>query len=159
MTSAPHAHGSSDSSFPGMDLRTPSQIIIMSDSLPNHHPSEPVLDSESMLSTTTVPSYVGGLGLFAANVTLSASEIAGGNLNYAFCVRSSEAPEGERSAVFVKQTPGYVKVLGPAAVLSAQRLHVERQAYAEWQAAAPGSDCLPEVLHFDDTRCVCASPF
>lgn len=101
-----------------------------------------------MLTTETAPEYVRSTGVLSDAST--ASEISGGNLNFAF-----EVTNGTRS-VFLKQTPGYVKVLGPEAKISDERLDLEHATYAEW-ASSIGSHpvanaCLPDVLHFDPAR-------
>lgn len=109
-----------------------------------------------LLTAETAPDYVRALPNVLQDAS-SAKEISGGNLNYAF-----EVSNGSKS-VFLKQTPGYVKVLGPEAKISDQRLDLERSAYTEWAAsippAHPAASCLPEVLHFDSARKVMVLEF
>ncbi|CAK9010786.1 Methylthioribose kinase (MTR kinase) [Durusdinium trenchii] len=50
-----------------------------------------------------------------------------GNLNYAFAVRDAKG-----HAVFVKQAPDFIKVIGPAAQLTRERMRLEVQVYQEW---------------------------
>ena len=110
--------------------------------------------SSALLTIDTAPEYVRTAGVLGD--ASSATEISGGNLNYAF-----EVSNGTRS-VFLKQTPGYVKVLGPEAKISDERLDLERSTYAEWASAiddAPASACLPDVLHFDSARKVMIMEF
>jgi len=114
---------------------------------------------EELLTPATLPAYVASLGLFPEGAPLTASEISGGNLNYSFRVSHPAAGPGTRKEVFVKQTPGHVKVLGPSAALSNRRLLVERHAYAEWAAITGASACLPTILHFDEERMVLVMEF
>ena len=110
-----------------------------------------------LLTADTASAYVAALpGVLPAAIT--AVEIGGGNLNFAY-----QVSDGAGASVFLKQTPGFVKVLGPEAKISNQRLVVERQAYAEW-ASAIGADaaaaaCLPAVHHFDSERMVMVMEF
>ena len=111
-----------------------------------------------LLTALTAPAYCLQLGLFphASGTALEATELTGGNLNFAFHVHDSTA---QGVGVFVKQTPGYVKVLGPGAKLSDQRLLTERRAYSAWEDSFGASDaaataCLPRVLHFDSERMI-----
>lgn len=105
----------------------------------------------TLLTTETLPAYLAPL-LSADAGPLTVVEIPGGNLNYAFRVSDGAAD------LFVKQTPGFVKVLGPETKLDAARLNVEHQAYREWAAALgegdPATSSLPDVLHFDGERMV-----
>ena len=68
--------------------------------------------SAEILTKETVTAYVAGhasdIGHFPADAALSAEAIQGGNVNFAFCVKSSCG-----KSVFVKQAPEYVAVFGP----------------------------------------------
>eukprot|EP00434_Breviolum_minutum_P028256 symbB.v1.2.024996.t1/scaffold2402.1/size80084/3 len=76
---------------------------------------------------------------------LRAAEITGGNLNYAFVVQDDKA------AVFVKQAPDYIKVIGPEAQLTRERMRLEVQVYGEWmQAGDEMSRFLPKIWMFDE---------
>ncbi|CAE7233724.1 mtnK [Symbiodinium natans] len=78
--------------------------------------------------------------------SLTAAEVTGGNLNYAFAVRD---PAG--GGVFVKQAPDYIKVLGPAAALTRQRMRLEVQVYTEWTAhGSVAATYFPRVWKFDE---------
>lgn len=113
---------------------------------------------DELLSVTTLPAYISSLRLFPDGATLSASEINGGNLNYAFRV-TVQSCGTELQSVFVKQTPGFVKVLGPAASISNKRLLTERRAYEEWAALAGTASFLPQILHFDNLRMILVMEF
>ena len=112
-----------------------------------------------LLTVDTVCAYVAASKVaFASGAALTATEICGGNLNFAFQVVDVASSE----SVFVKQTPGFVKVLGPEAKISNQRLVVEQAAYAEWEKAIGGAAeaaSLPKVLHFDSTHMVLIMEF
>lgn len=76
---------------------------------------------------------------------LRASEVTGGNLNYAFVVRD------DKNAVFVKQAPEYIKVIGPTAQLTRERMRLEVMVYQEWQQrGAEISRYIPRIWKFDD---------
>jgi 5-methylthioribose kinase len=107
----------------------------------------------SLLTVDTVAEYVRKLRLFPPDDSLVATEITDGTLNFAFRVA------GSVSSIFVKQTPDFIKVLGPTAKLSNHRLHIERGAYAAWEKALMSSDpealaCLPRILNFDEDRMI-----
>ena len=106
-----------------------------------------------LLTVDTVVEYVRELRLFPSDDSLAATEVTDGTLNFAFRVT------GLISSVFIKQTPGFIKVLGPTAKLSNHRLHIERGAYAEWEKALTSSEpealaCLPHILHFGEDRMI-----
>lgn len=85
--------------------------------------------------------------VFHADAVLTAEEINGGNLNYAFRVK-----DGGGRSVFVKQAPGFVKVFGPDAALHRERMDLEILAYKEWQAALGdnvSSHFLPNLFRYD----------
>jgi len=66
----------------------------------------------SILTVDTVADYVlkhaSQINVFPPDASLTAEAIQGGNVNFAFCVRSSCG-----KSVFVKQAPEYVAVFGP----------------------------------------------
>lgn len=66
----------------------------------------------SLLTVDSVADYVSKhaaeINVFAPDAVLTAEAIQGGNVNFAFCVRSSCG-----KSVFVKQAPEYVAVFGP----------------------------------------------
>ena len=80
-------------------------------------------ETNGLLTIETAPSYVTEraevIGVFAPDAALTATEINGGNLNYAFHVT-----DGERS-VFVKQAPDFIKCFGPSAQLHKERMELE----------------------------------
>ena len=110
--------------------------------------------SEDLFNVDTLPAYIANAGLLREAGNLTAVEISGGNLNYSFRVSGNDSGQ----SIFVKQTPGYVKVLGPTAQLSNERMLLERQAYVEWanalKAAPEAARSLPELMHFDPERMV-----
>ena len=111
----------------------------------------PLSMSEFLLTTETVPAYVASLNGVLPEAS-TAVEISGGNLNYAFRVSDAKG-----ASVFLKQTPGFVKVLGSEAKLSNERMITERRAYVEWAMAigsGPATACLPRLHHFDSERMV-----
>ena len=69
-----------------------------------------------ILTAATAPAVVGefpkAMGVFSKGTELSAVEIHGGNLNYAFQVKNSAS-----QSVFVKQAPDFIKCLGPKVML------------------------------------------
>lgn len=115
--------------------------------------------SDELLSLSTLPAYVEALALFPSHSVLHASEISGGNLNFSFRLSRQDPPLHERGAVFVKQTPPYVKVLGPQAPISNRRLLTERAAYLEWAAVDSAVAFIPQILHFDEQRMVLVLEF
>eukprot|EP00913_Durusdinium_trenchii_P007423 g6978.t1 len=77
---------------------------------------------------------------------LQAQEVTGGNLNYAFAVRDAKG-----HAVFVKQAPDFIKVIGPAAQLTRERMRLEVQVYQEWvDKGAEMSRYIPRIWKFDE---------
>ena len=100
-----------------------------------------------------------------AGKPLVASEIHGSNMNYAWKVCEADRPDG--GAIFVKQAPGYIKVLGEGYKLSAERLLVEVQAMEEyggplpfggiWKGAAPAY--VPTLYFRDSERCIMVTEF
>ena len=72
-----------------------------------------------LLTVDTVAGYVRELGLLPSDERLEATEVTGGSINFSFRVT------GLTNSVFVKQTPGFIKILGPSAKLSKQRLRIE----------------------------------
>lgn len=78
---------------------------------------------------------------------LTAEEIHGGNLNYAFRVADSAG-----NAVFVKQAPDFIKCLGPEAKLERERMKLEVAAFGEWSAmlgAEVAEKYLPQIYKVD----------
>jgi len=108
----------------------------------------------ALLTVETVAAYaakqleaLGAESPFPQGAELTAREITGGNLNYAFCVEAKGGP-----SVFVKQAPDFIKFLGPEAKLHRERMELEVAAYKEW-AAALGEQVsaryLPKIYAFD----------
>lgn len=78
---------------------------------------------------------------------LTASEIGGGNLNYAFCV--TDAVGG---TCFVKQAPDFIKVMGEDAKLHRERMELEVKYYQECSSKltdAVAADYFPKIYLFD----------
>lgn len=105
-----------------------------------------------ILTQDTVAAYVtknaSQIGVFPPDATLTADAIQGGNVNFAFCVRSSCG-----KAVFVKQAPEYVAVFGPDGLpLTSARIQKEVAILKEW-ATILGDEAekyLPNLYYFDD---------
>lgn len=97
--------------------------------------------------TEFVAKHVDKVGFFTAVSKLSATEIEGGNLNYAFCVRDETG-----KAVFVKQAPDFIKVFGPEAKLHRERLELEVSLYNEWVSMLgekTAAEYLPNIYFCD----------
>ena len=109
----------------------------------------------TLLTTATVAAYVKenlrGIADLPLDLDaeLSALEITDGNLNYAWHVHEAGRPS---RAVFVKQAPGFIKCLGPAFELSAQRAVFESAVLQEFHRLAPSHS--PRHLLLDAARCV-----
>ena len=86
-----------------------------------------------------------------ASATLDGIEvvaIAGGNVNYAFCIKL-----GNGSTIFLKQAPEFVAIFGPDGFpLTSERMQREMDVYSEWKAML-GEDLsqkyLPTIHFFD----------
>lgn len=109
----------------------------------------------SLLTTSTVTEYcqdalkgVDGLPL-DLSAPLTVREIAGGNLNYAFCVHEAAQPT---RAIFVKQAPAFIKCLGPDFELAARRIVLEGEAMQEYQRLVPAH--APRHFLTDEDRFV-----
>ena len=83
------------------------------------------------------------------------TEIHGGNLNYAFCVKT------EGKSFFVKQAPDFIKCLGPDAKLHSDRLLLEVRTYEEWVKLTSDSvkECLPKIFDVDADSCTVIMEF
>ena len=119
-------------------------------------------NSESkILTKDTVATYVtqhaSDINVFPPDATLTAEAIQGGNVNFAFCVRSSCG-----KSVFVKQAPEYVAVFGPDGLpLTSTRIQKEVAILKEW-ATILGDDAdkyLPKLYYFDDDNKVFVMEF
>jgi len=68
--------------------------------------------ASQLLTPATAPAFVAqfprAMRVFPKGAKLSAVEIHGGNLNYAF-----QVTDGFWHSVFVKQAPDFIKCLGP----------------------------------------------
>mmetsp|Transcript_125439 Transcript_125439/g.250342 ORF Transcript_125439/g.250342 Transcript_125439/m.250342 type:complete len:413 (+) Transcript_125439:68-1306(+) len=112
-----------------------------------------------VLTTQTVTGYarkvLGSLGDDSPiNVTseISAEEIRGGNLNYAFCVKDVAG-----SSCFVKQAPDFIKILGKdGPKLHRERMELEVKYYQECTAVleATANEYLPKIHNFDADQMV-----
>ncbi|KAL7481903.1 hypothetical protein ACHAW6_007580 [Cyclotella cf. meneghiniana] len=118
--------------------------------------------SAILLTKDTVASYVSqhasDIGVFPPSAALVAESIQGGNVNYAFCVRST--PDGP--AVFVKQAPEYVAVFGPDGLpLTSARIEREVAVLREWTdiLGEDAKNYLPELYYFDVQNKVFAMEF
>lgn len=80
---------------------------------------------------------------------LESSELHGGNLNYAFVVTNPETG----LQLFVKQSPPFIKCLGPDAKLHEERIELEAEVYATWlKYSSAASQCLPRLYYLDVTN-------
>jgi len=112
--------------------------------------------ADSILTAETVPAYVQkhadklkDVDGFGPDNTLTATAIVGGNVNYAFCVRSNET----NNTIFLKQAPEFVAIFGPDGFpLTSDRMQQELDVYNEWKKMlGPELDAqyLPKIYHFD----------
>lgn len=115
----------------------------------------------NILTKDTVGDYVtqhaSHIKLFPPDATLTAEAIQGGNVNFAFCVRSSCG-----KAVFVKQAPEYVAVFGPDGLpLTSTRIQKEVAILKQWAAILGDEEekYLPKVYYFDDDNKVFVMEF
>ncbi|KAL3826447.1 hypothetical protein ACHAXA_011256 [Cyclostephanos tholiformis] len=114
-----------------------------------------------ILTQDTVADYVSRhasqINVFPPDATLAATAIQGGNVNFAFCVRSTCG-----GAVFVKQAPEYVAVFGPDGLpLTSQRIQMEVAILKEWTSIL-GDEAdvfLPKLYYFDDENKVFVMEF
>ena len=78
-----------------------------------------------------------------------ATNILGGNVNYAFCVTEQTSSR----TIFLKQAPEFVAIFGPDGfALSSERMRHEMDVYAEWnQLLGPelSQTYLPKIYFFD----------
>jgi 5-methylthioribose kinase len=114
-----------------------------------------------ILTQDTVAEYVSKnaskINVFSPSDTLTAEAIQGGNVNFAFCVRSSDG-----KAVFVKQAPEYVAVFGPDGLpLTSSRIQKEVAIIKEWTTIL-GKEAVtyvPKLYYFDDENKVFVMEF
>jgi 5-methylthioribose kinase len=119
------------------------------------------VNNSYILTQDTVASYVSKhafeIKVFPPSATLTAEAIQGGNVNFAFCVRSSDG-----KAVFVKQAPEYVAVFGPDGLpLTSNRIQKEVSIIKEWTSIL-GDDAdtyVPKLYYFDDENKVFVMEF
>ncbi|KAL9190601.1 hypothetical protein ACHAXT_000307 [Thalassiosira profunda] len=115
----------------------------------------------TILTQETVVDYVAAhaadIGVFAPDATLTAEAIQGGNVNFAFCVKSSDG-----KSVFVKQAPEYVAVFGPDGLpLTSDRIQKEVAILKLWSSILgdEADEFLPKLYHFDDANKVFVMEF
>lgn len=114
-----------------------------------------------LLTQDTVAQYVTKkafqIGVFPPDAFLSAQSIQGGNVNFAFCIRSTCG-----KSVFVKQAPEYVAVFGPDGLpLTSTRIQKEVAVLKEWTTIL-GDEAeayLPKLYYFDDENKVFVMEF
>ena len=114
-----------------------------------------------LLTQDTVAQYVtekaSQIGVFPPNASLSAICIQGGNVNFAFCVKSDCG-----KSVFVKQAPEYVAIFGPDGLpLTSTRIQKEVAVMKEWTTILGGEAdvYLPKLYYFDDKNKVFVMEF
>ena len=106
-----------------------------------------------LLTRDTVADYVtqhaSDISVFPPDdATLTAEAIQGGNVNFAFCVRSSSSGK----TVFVKQAPEYVAVFGPNGFpLTSTRIEKEVSILKEWNTilGKEADKYVPKLHYFD----------
>lgn len=114
-----------------------------------------------ILTKDTVADYVTQhatqINVFPPDAALTADVIQGGNVNFAFCVRSSCG-----KAVFVKQAPEYVAIFGPDGLpLTSARIQKEVAILELWTSVL-GEEAdayIPKLFHFDDDNKVFVMEF
>ena len=117
--------------------------------------------SAYILTQDTVAQYVSNnadkINVFPPSASLTAETIQGGNVNFAFCVRSSDG-----KAVFVKQAPEYVAVFGPDGLpLTSSRIQKEVAIINEWTSILgdEADTYVPKLYYFDDENKVFVMEF
>jgi len=117
--------------------------------------------ASNILTEDTVADYVtkhaSEIGVFPPDATLTAESILGGNVNFAFCVRSSCG-----KSVFVKQAPEYVAIFGPDGLpLTSARIQKEVAIMELWTSilGTEAGTYLPTLYYFDDENKVFVMEF
>jgi len=117
----------------------------------------------NILTVETIPKY---LESQLANLTgvvdsldgIEVTRIAGGNVNYAFCIKL-----GNGSTIFLKQAPEFVAIFGPDGFpLTSERMQREMDAYAEWNGLLGeelSKKYLPSIHFFDKSHMVVIMEF
>lgn len=115
----------------------------------------------SLLTVDSVADYVSkhasDINVFPPDTKLTAEAIQGGNVNFAFCVRSSCG-----KSVFVKQAPEYVAVFGPDGLpLTSTRIQKEVAILNEWSTILgdEADKYLAKLYYFDDENKVFVMEF
>mmetsp|Transcript_10319 Transcript_10319/g.15526 ORF Transcript_10319/g.15526 Transcript_10319/m.15526 type:complete len:394 (+) Transcript_10319:97-1278(+) len=115
----------------------------------------------SLLTVDSVADYVlkhaDQINVFPSDAVLTAEAIQGGNVNFAFCVRSSCG-----KSVFVKQAPEYVAVFGPDGLpLTSTRIQKEVSILGEWKTILgdEADKYLAKLYYFDDENKVFVMEF
>lgn len=106
-----------------------------------------------ILTAETIPKYLESRldnlkGVIDSLDGIQVSTIAGGNVNYAFCIKL-----GNGSSVFLKQAPEFVAIFGPDGFpLTSERMQREMDVYNEWKILL-GEELtktyLPTIHYFD----------
>ena len=107
------------------------------------------------LNRDTIPQYLRErhieIGVFDSNADLHAEEIGDGNLNFVY--RVFDKTQAKRSLV-LKQSPPYIKILGPDYPLPSERLAYEWRSLQVYNQFA--SEAVPTVYYFDSDSAVIA---
>ena len=121
-------------------------------------------EAAPILTAESLPSYLfkkkDSISILAdcqSESELSASTIAGGNVNYAFQVKG---PSG--ITIFVKQAPEFVAIFGPDGFpLTSERMQKEMDVYNEWKVILKEKkeQYLPEIYMFDRMNMVVVMEF
>ena len=91
----------------------------------------------------------------SSSSVLTVTPIAGGNVNYAFCLTFATTANNNTTTVFLKQAPEFVAIFGPDGFpLTSQRMQREINVYHEWSTllgTTLAARYLPQIYHFDRT--------
>lgn len=106
-----------------------------------------------ILTPETIPKYLESQlpslkGVVDSLDGIEVTSIAGGNVNYAFCVKLASG-----STIFLKQAPEFVAIFGPDGFpLTSERMQREIDVYAEWKGMLGeelSNKYLPTIHFFD----------
>mmetsp|Transcript_27405 Transcript_27405/g.51787 ORF Transcript_27405/g.51787 Transcript_27405/m.51787 type:complete len:402 (-) Transcript_27405:158-1363(-) len=118
--------------------------------------------TSNLLTKDTVAAYVtqhaSQINFFPPDATLTADAIQGGNVNFAFVVRSTCG----KKSVFVKQAPEYVAIFGPDGLpLTSTRIQKEVAILKLWTdiLGEEAERYIPKLYHFDDENKVFVMEF
>lgn len=106
-----------------------------------------------ILTAETIPKYLEShlsslKGVVDSLDGIEVTPIAGGNVNYAFCIKLENG-----STIFLKQAPEFVAIFGPDGFpLTSERMQREMDVYADWKdmlGEELSKKYLPTIHFFD----------